>query len=161
MDGVSHRQAIQKFRQTTYHTDMRVFINGAFDVLQVGHINLLLYARQLAGEGQLIVAIDEDEKIMADKGLNRPIFGVHERAKAILDLQLNGKPVVDRIEFFCTNLMLLHIIRRVMPDVIVKGSDWEGRNVVGSEHARVIFFPRSEYSSTDVINRVLEKHVAI
>lgn len=142
---------------------MRVFLNGAFDVLHTGHINLLMYARGLAdrqGRGKVIVAIDEDEKIMADKGLQRPIFDVNERAKAVLDLRLpDGAHLVDEIHFFHTNLELDMLIKRLMPDVIVKGSDWKDKTVIGASVARVVFFERQPYSSTEVINRCQSKIV--
>lgn len=132
---------------------MRVFTNGCFDVLHVGHLNLLIHARELAGAGRLIVAVDEDEKIMAQKGLSRPVFHSHERAKALCDLRYQGKPMVDQVEFFHTDLELEMLIKRLMPDLIVKGSDWEGRKVVGANVAKVEFYPRSEYSSSEIIIR--------
>lgn len=140
---------------------MRVFTNGVFDVLHVGHINLLLQCREIAGpKGQVIVAIDEDEKVMADKGLTRPIFNVHERAKALLDLMAgNDRVIVDRVEFFHTNLELEMVIRKVNPDIIVKGGDWKGRRVVGSEVARVQFVGRlGDYSSSEIIRRCHAKN---
>lgn len=119
---------------------------------------MILHARQLAGTGKLIVALDEDEKIMADKGLRRPIFNVHERAKALMDLKLNGRNLVDQLEFFYTNQVLENIIRRMKPDILLKGSDWKGRKIVGEEFSgQVVFFERMEYSTTDIIRRVVEK----
>lgn len=140
-----------------------VFCNGVFDCsLHVGHVNLLLFARQIAEKGKLIVALDEDEKCMASKGLRRPIFNVHERAKSVLDLQLNMKPVVDDVEFFYTDTQLLNIIRRLKPDYIIKGGDWRDRHVVGSEYAKVLFYDRlGDYSTTEIIRRVVEKNTIL
>lgn len=135
---------------------IKVFTNGCFDVLTAGHFNLLMYCRKIAGEkGKVIVAIDEDEKIMASKGLHRPIFNVHERAKALLDLRMpDNSHVVDDIAFFHTDLELEMMIKRLGPDYLVKGSDWEGRSVVGSQFTRVRFYNRVHgYSSTEIIQR--------
>ena len=82
---------------------MNVFLNGCFDLTHTGHINLLLEARRLAQAGHVIVALDEDELVMATKGLRRPVFTVHERAKALLDLAYGDVKIVDRVEFFPTN----------------------------------------------------------
>lgn len=141
---------------------MNVLVNGCFDVLTPGHFNLLMYARQLADYDHVIVALDDDLKIMADKGLQRPIFTVHERAKALLDLKINGKPLVNRLEFFETNRVLENIIRRIKPDILLKGSDWKGKKIIGEEFAgQVVFFERLDYSTTDIIQRVLEKHTVL
>lgn len=141
---------------------MTIVANGGFDVLHPGHFNLLIYCRELAGAGKLIIAIDEDEKLMADKGLCRPIFTVHERAKALLDLRINDMRIVDEVEFFLTNKQLENIIRRIKPDYIVKGSDWRGRHVVGSEISKVMYYERmSEYSTTEIIRRVIEKNTIL
>lgn len=135
---------------------MRVFVNGVFDVLHVGHINLLMYARYIAGDkGKLVVAIDADVKVTADKGLDRPVFNEHERAKAILDLRLpNGSPLVDWIEFFETDKGLEELIDRIKPAIIVKGDDWKGRRIIGAGRARIHFYARiDQYSSTNIIER--------
>lgn len=144
---------------------MKIFLNGCFDVLTVGHFNLLMFARGLAdqkGKGQVIVAIDEDEKVMADKGLQRPIFNVHERAKALLELRMPDQTaVVDEIVFFHTNLELQMMLKRVLPDYIIKGSDWRDKVVIGSNVAKVLFYDRvDQYSSTNVIQRCQDKIVA-
>jgi cytidyltransferase-like protein len=151
----------------TYPISMATVItNGVYDLLHPGHFNLLTFCRQIAdvnskGRGKVIVAIDEDIKVMADKGLQRPIFDEHHRAKALLDLKISDRQLVDAVHFFSTNLMLLHIIKRERPDYIVKGSDWEGRTVVGSEVARVVFFPRLDYSTTEIIRRVVDKNTLL
>lgn len=139
----------------------KIFLNGCWDCLHVGHFNLLMYARILAdnpGPGELIVAVDEDEKIIASKGFKRPIYNVHERAKALLDLKIGDRQMVDKVFFFHTDHELLNIVKRLQPDYLVKGSDWEDKYVVGSEVSKVLFYPRQDYSTTDVVKRVLEKY---
>lgn len=142
----------------------KVLTNGVFDLLHPGHFNLLTFCRHVAdgdGRGEVIVCIDEDTKVMADKGLQRPVFDEHARAKAVLDLKVGDKPLVDKVYFFTTNQVLHNLILRHRPDYIVKGSDWESKNVVGEDLAKVVFFPRIEYSTTEIIRRVLEKHTTL
>lgn len=139
---------------------MKVFLNGCWDSIHVGHVNILLFARGVAGAGKVIVAVDEDEKVMADKGLQRPIYNVHERAKALLDLRMPDQtPVVDEVMFFHTNLELQMIIKRLVPDYIVKGGDWRDKYVIGSNVSKVLYYDRiGEYSTTDTVHRVREKY---
>lgn len=143
----------------------RVVTNGCFDVLHTGHFNLLMFCRGVADshgmKGKVTVLLDEDEKVMADKGLQRPIYDVHERAKSILDLRMpDGSHVVDEIEFFATNMHLEMMIKRIRPDVLIKGSDWRDKKVIGSEFTRVVFYDRiGEYSTSDTIRRCQEKMV--
>lgn len=139
-----------------------VLCNGCFDVLTVGHINMLLYARQLAGNGRVYVALDEDYKVMADKGLRRPIFSIHERAKSLMDLRMNDKNLVDQLEFFSTNQVLENIIRRIKPDILLKGSDWQDKKIIGQEYAgSVVFFDRMDYSTTYIIAKIVEKYTLL
>jgi cytidyltransferase-like protein len=138
---------------------MRVALNGCFDVLTPGHFNILMFARGIAdknGRGKVIVLLDEDDLITATKGLDRPIFNIHERAKSILDLRMpDGTHVVDEIEFFSTNLHLEMMYKRLRPDVIVKGSDWEGKKVIGSDVSRIVFYKRlDDHSTTNLIAKL-------
>jgi D-beta-D-heptose 7-phosphate kinase / D-beta-D-heptose 1-phosphate adenosyltransferase len=115
-----------------------VFTNGCFDVLHVGHFGLLSFCRQLAGnDGRVIVAIDSDEKIKKDKGINRPYFSYIERAQDLQYLirSLTGAEqdfAINDVRIFDTNEGLYEIIKEVKPDIIVKGTDREG-NVIGSD----------------------------
>lgn len=139
---------------------LKVFTNGVFDVLTVGHFNVLQKCRWFASEGgKVIVAVDEDEKVMADKGLTRPIYNVHERMKALCDLKTpDGKNLVDEVHSFHSNLELEMLIKRLGPDYIVKGGDWQGKTVIGSSIARVVFVGRlGDYSTTETIRRCHEK----
>lgn len=149
---------------------MKILVNGCFDVLHPGHFNLLTYARYLAGEGgKVIVCLDEDEKVMIDKNIRRPIFTATERASSVLALaDTKGKPIVSVVDFFQTNNMLRHLIKKYRPDIILKGSDWDGKHVVGEgelndqgDPVKIMFYPRMDYSTTDIIKRVLDKNKPI
>ena len=139
-----------------------IFTNGNFDVLHIGHFNLLSFCRSLAGpDGKVIVAIDSDRKIKEDKGPIRPIYLCSTRMEQLTELMdSNGNLIVNKVLSFDTNKELYEIIKKEKPNIIVKGSDWKG-NVVGSDLAEVVLFPRMSYSSTEIINTIRSKYITI
>jgi|TARA_B100000900_G_C20316568_1_gene608377 D-beta-D-heptose 7-phosphate kinase/D-beta-D-heptose 1-phosphate adenosyltransferase len=122
------------------------FVNGCFDVLHPGHIEMLKYARS-SGD-YLIVAIDSDRKVAEMKGPERPIFPQHDRA-----LMLKAIRYVDVVHIFDTKEDLEQLLESIQPDIMVIGSDWKGKEVVGSQYAKSVrFFDRiGGYSTTKTI----------
>lgn len=125
------------------------FVNGCFDVLHPGHIELLKYARSLGD--YLIVAIDSDRKVAEMKGPERPIFSQYDRA-----LMLKSIRYVDVVHVFDTRKELEDLLESISPDIMVVGSDWKGKEVVGSQYAKSVrFFDRlGDYSTTKTIEGV-------
>lgn len=124
----------------------KIFVNGTFDVIHVGHLALLNYAKSLGD--YLIVAIDSDERVKQLKGDSRPINNIVERKMLLENLK-----AVDRVEVFNTDQELIDIIK--ICDIMVKGSDYKTSPIVGSDEIEVIFFDRiEEYSSTKKINTI-------
>jgi rfaE bifunctional protein nucleotidyltransferase chain/domain len=129
-----------------------VFVNGTFDILHLGHLALLNYAKSLGDK--LFVAIDSDERIKQLKGPTRPIYNVFQRKTMLLNLK-----AVDEVEVFSSDEELEMWIKQIKPSIMVVGSDWQNKNVIGSQYAkRLEFFERiNDYSSTktiqDIINR--------
>ena len=123
-----------------------VWTNGCFDILHRGHIEMLTYAKTLGDV--LYVGIDTDEKVRRDKGDFRPFNGQDDR-KYLLE-SIRG---VDKVLIFDSRDELEEMIRVLSPDILVIGSDWKGKTVVGSEYAgEVKFFDRiSGYSTTKVL----------
>jgi rfaE bifunctional protein nucleotidyltransferase chain/domain len=120
----------------------KVFVNGAFDVLHSGHLSLLDFAGMLGGH--LLVAIDTDEKIRYNKGADRPFNNLKNRKHLMSML----KPVTNVVSFN-SDKELSDIIKRYEPDVMVKGSDWRGKTIVGEEYCKkVVFFERTNNEST-------------
>ena len=120
----------------------RVFVNGSFDLLHTGHLDLLYYAKSLGDH--LHVAIDTDERIKECKGYDRPVNPLHIR-KAIMQ---SLRPV-DIVCVFGSDEELINTIRAVSPDIMVKGSDWRGKRVIGEEYCgKVIFYERVNDEST-------------
>lgn len=129
-----------------------VFVNGTFDVLHLGHLELLNYAKSLGDK--LFVAIDNDDRVKQLKGSIRPIHTAYERKTMLLNLK-----AVDEVEIFNSDEELEMWIKQIKPSIMVVGSDWRNKTVIGSQYAkRLEFFERiDEYSSTktiqDIINR--------
>lgn len=123
-----------------------VFVNGSFDVLHPGHIRLLQWAKAL---GTILkVAIDSDRRIKEKKGQNRPFFEQSERTYMLQQL----KSVSD-VFVFDSDEELEDLIKNIQPDIMVVGSDWEGKKVIGSQYAKELkFFQRDErYSTTKIL----------
>ena len=100
-----------------------VLTNGCFDLLHVGHLALLEAARR-AGE-LLIVALNSDASVRQLKGEGRPIVPAAERAELLLSLE-----PVDRVVVYEEDTPL-EVVRALVPDVLVKGSDWAQDAIVG------------------------------
>lgn len=130
---------------------MKIFVNGSFDVLHAGHIQLLNYAKGLGTH--LLVAIDSDERIASLKGASRPFNALSNR-KLIME---NLKPV-DSVSVFSSDEELVAIIKQYSPDIMVKGSDWRGKKIVGAEFCRrTIFYDRIiNESTTKILNNFLD-----
>ena len=127
----------------------KVVVNGTFDVIHPGHLALLNYAKSLGDF--LIVAIDADERVTQLKGPKRPINPQHERK-----LLLENLKAVDQVIIFNLSSELVDIVKQCA--IMVKGSDYRGKSIIGEANCQVIYFDRiDEYSSTkkiqDIINR--------
>jgi D-beta-D-heptose 7-phosphate kinase/D-beta-D-heptose 1-phosphate adenosyltransferase len=132
-----------------------VMTNGCFDLLHVGHVQLLSASKKMGDV--LIVAIDDDGSVKALKGEERPIIGAQERLGIISALDC-----VDYVTLFSTE-ELEHVIEAVQPDVLTKGSNYTtetvlGREVVERSGGRVELIPITEaVSSTRIINEIKQK----
>ena len=125
---------------------MTIFVNGCFDILHRGHIELFKYAKSLGNK--LIVAIDSDEKVKKDKGPSRPINHQEDRRFVLKSIRY-----IDEVRVFSSPCELESLIKSVSPDIMIVGSDWKGKKVVGSTHAGELrFFERiHEYSTTSIV----------
>jgi len=123
-----------------------IFVNGCFDVIHPGHIQLFEYAKSLGD--YLIVAIDSDKKVGEMKGPDRPIFCQEDRAKTLEAIRY-----IDIVHIFDSKKELEGLIKTINPDIMIVGSDWKGKEVVGERYAKEVrFFDRvGEYSTTRTI----------
>jgi D-beta-D-heptose 7-phosphate kinase/D-beta-D-heptose 1-phosphate adenosyltransferase len=102
-----------------------VFTNGCFDVLHRGHIEYLKFCRQ---QGDVVVVgLNSDSSVKIIKGPDRPINNQHDRASLLAVLEM-----VDYITIF-SDPKPIELIKKVRPDVLVKGEDWAVKGVVGRE----------------------------
>lgn len=129
-----------------------VFTNGVFDILHPGHVRYLQAAR---GHGDvLIVGLNSDASVRRNKGPERPINPEGERAEVLAALAC-----VDAVSIFDDDTPA-DIIRRVQPDVLVKGADWPpdqivGRDTVEARGGRVVLEPVEQgYSTSAIIDKI-------
>jgi len=130
----------------------KIFVNGTFDVLHVGHLKLLNYAKSLGD--YLIVGIDVDERVAEKKGSSRPINKIDERELMLLNLK-----AVDEVRSFSSDEDLENMVKSIKPDIMVVGSDWKDKSVIGSYYASELkFFDRiNEYSTTKIIQDIINR----
>jgi rfaE bifunctional protein nucleotidyltransferase chain/domain len=129
-----------------------VLTNGCFDLLHPGHVALLEAARR---EGDvLVVALNADPSVRALKGPGRPLVPEAERAELLLALE-----AVDHVVLY-SEPTPLDVIRALLPDVLVKGADWDedaivGRAEVEAAGGRVVRVPLVPRRSTShLVDRV-------
>ena len=102
-----------------------VFTNGCFDILHQGHVRYLSLARS-HGE-LLVVGLNSDESVKRIKGDHRPIVEQHQRAEVLAALWF-----VDYVTLF-DEADPLKLIKRLKPDVLVKGDDWPLDKIIGAD----------------------------
>lgn len=131
----------------------KVIVNGTFDILHLGHLRLLEYARSFP-ESYVYVLIDSDRRVRELKGKDRPIHNEYERASFLFALKS-----VDRVDVFDTDQELVNYIKNFEPDVMVKGSDYKDKPIIGAEYCKEIkFYDRLEkYSTTNKIQDIIDR----
>ena len=131
---------------------IKVVVNGCFDILHKGHVDLLNFARQQGDH--LLVCIDSDRLVAEAKGRSRPIKSQGERKYILENLR-----AVDEVRVFDTHFDLCDIFREYQADVMVKGSDYKDQKIVGIDLVKEVrFFDTvNGYSTTktieDIVNR--------
>ncbi len=105
-----------------------VFTNGCFDIIHRGHIEYLAKARKLGD--LLIVGLNSDNSVRKLKGKGRPVIRQQDRAFILSHLDM-----VDYVVIF-DSLTPLRLIRKLAPDVLVKGGDYKPANIVGADDVR-------------------------
>ena len=102
-----------------------IFVNGCFDILHVGHIELLNYAKSFGNN--LTVGIDSDCRVKKLKGENRPFNNQEDRKKMLLALKS-----VDYVKIFYSDEDLKNLINYISPDIMIVGIEYKNNKVIGS-----------------------------
>ena len=131
---------------------MNIVVNGTFDILHRGHIEMLEYAKSLGDH--LLVCIDTDNRVKELKGNDRPINNQIDRA-----FMLESLKCVDEVWTFNSEEELEFILENYCPDIMVKGSDYRDKPIVGSHLCKDIKFYElvTNYSTTNTIKNIINR----
>jgi len=127
-----------------------VFTNGCFDILHPGHIKILEQSSKFGDI--LIVGLNTDASVKRIKGSARPV--IDEKARALL---LSKLKMVDYVVMFDQDTPV-ETIRKIKPDVLVKGAEYVKGQIVGEEYAEKTVTVKMEpgYSTTSIIKKIKE-----
>jgi D-beta-D-heptose 7-phosphate kinase/D-beta-D-heptose 1-phosphate adenosyltransferase len=139
---------------------MNIWVNGCFDILHTGHIDLLWYAKNyqpgdvypvLDAENKLYVGLDTDERVKRLKGDKRPINDINTRITIMRNLRM-----VHQVFIFDTDDELRNLVDKLDIDYMVVGDQYRNKEVIGSENSRfgVVFYPTDKRSSTNIIEKI-------
>ncbi|MBI9111703.1 MAG: D-glycero-beta-D-manno-heptose 1-phosphate adenylyltransferase [Maridesulfovibrio ferrireducens] len=147
----------EKIRSNIGADQKIVFTNGCFDILHAGHVDLLARAKE---QGDILVlGLNSDQSVHSIKGEKRPVISQQQRA-----FVLAGLASLDFVIFFDEDTPY-ELIKKVQPDVLVKGGDWTVDNIVGRDIVEgrggvVLSLPLLPgYSTTSVIRFIRENEV--
>lgn len=129
-----------------------VFTNGCFDLLHLGHVDYLEKARNLGDK--LVLGLNTDDSVSRFKGPHRPIQDQQSRARVLAALGF-----VDLVVFFNEDTPL-NLITELLPNTLVKGSDYLAENIVGADVVKkgggqvktIEFVPG--YSTTQIVEKI-------
>jgi D-beta-D-heptose 7-phosphate kinase/D-beta-D-heptose 1-phosphate adenosyltransferase len=148
-------EIVQIVRELKSEGKKVVFTNGCFDILHRGHVEYLAKAKELGDV--LIVGLNSDSSVKQIKGDGRPIVSQEDRAFILSNLAF-----VDYVVIF-DEPTPYELISKIIPDVLVKGSDWAiedvvGRDIVEANGGRVVLVELTpNRSTTNIIKTILER----
>jgi D-glycero-beta-D-manno-heptose 1-phosphate adenylyltransferase len=149
---ISSELILNKVKAWKKNNQKIVFTNGCFDIIHLGHIELLAKAGDLGDK--LIIGINSDLSIKSLKGEERPVLDVKSRSMIIAALNF-----VDAVVVF-EELTPLEIIKKIQPEIIVKGGDYDeddvvGKNFISKYDGSVIILPLTKgFSTTSILNKI-------
>jgi rfaE bifunctional protein nucleotidyltransferase chain/domain len=149
-------ESLSRFRSLMNHTGKKVvFTNGCFDILHQGHIQYLAAAADLGDV--LIIGLNSDASVSRLKGSGRPINDQQSRSLVLASLRY-----VDGVVIFDEDTPA-ELIRKIKPEVLVKGGDYEADSIVGADTVKayggeVIILPFIEgFSTTGISEKILQQ----
>lgn len=131
---------------------MNIWVNGCFDILHTGHLELLEFAKNLnSRKNHLIVGIDSDARVKELKGKDRPINNEQDRKRMLESLRF-----VDEVVIYGSEEEMCELIDDYKIDYMVIGEDYRDKKVLCREYSinDVIFFPKDERSSSSIIEKI-------
>ena len=130
----------------------RIVVNGTFDILHRGHLELLNYAKSLGT--YLLVCVDSDALVAFKKGADRPVNSQWDR-----QLMLKNLKAVDDVWIFNSDNELEEQLAEYRPHIMVKGSDYRFKPIVGEQYCpKIEFFERlDDYSTTRIIQHIIDR----
>lgn len=141
---------------------MNIWVNGCFDILHSGHIELLWYAKMYTDDtdpeqcygppnNTLYVGVDSDERVKQLKGEKRPINNIGTRLTLMMNLKM-----VDEVFIFSTDDELRQLIKENKIDYMIVGDQYKDKEVIGSENSKygVVYFPTDKRSTTNIIDKI-------
>jgi D-beta-D-heptose 7-phosphate kinase/D-beta-D-heptose 1-phosphate adenosyltransferase len=127
----------------------KVWINGTFDIVHLGHIKMLKHGAELGDF--LIVGIDSDRRVSELKGETRPINKLVSRITLLESIRY-----VDRVLSFDSDEELETLIKTIRPEIMVIGEEYKTKRIIGKEFVKeIVYFPFLDgFSSTNIINKL-------
>ena len=127
----------------------KIWVNGCFDILHAGHIELLKFAKS---QGDVLyVGIDSDQRVKQLKGESRPINNLHSRMAVMSAIKY-----VNVVECFHSDEHLEQLLYEIKPDMMVIGAEYREKRIIGAEYCeKITFFEKyKDYSSTNAIEKL-------
>lgn len=141
---------------------MNIWVNGCFDILHTGHIELLTYAKFYNPElllfpspvlchNTLFVGLDSDERVKKLKGNTRPINDINTRMTIMRNLRM-----VDKVFIFNTDDELRQLVKNCDIDYMIVGDQYKDKEVIGHENSKhgVIYYEVDNRSTTNIIEKI-------
>ena len=125
---------------------VKVWVNGSFDVIHIGHLKLLEFASSI---GEVYVGIDSDDRIKKLKGDKRPFNNEHDRK-----FFLESIKYVKEVVVFESESRLESLIELIKPKYMIIGDDYKNKKILGSQFfEKIVFFERlKNYSTTKILD---------
>ena len=131
---------------------MNIWDNGCFDILHVGHLNLLQAAKKYKNKKNILyVGIDSDKRVKELKGNDRPINNENDRKRLLESLKM-----VDKVVIYDTQEEMCNYIKSFNIDYMMIGDEYKDKNIFCREFSKndVVFFPKDNRSSSKIIEKI-------